>query len=291
LNAPGSCRLRAIVSTALLAWLGVGSTGLAQAPRTKGVMTKEEPKAKAPAARKEAVDLNSATAEELMTLPGVGEAFARKIIDGRPHKEIADLARAGVPARTIDALKPLTVIRPLPEPVDVNSAPVDRLETLPGVGPAMAREIVAARPLAGYEDVARLKGIGPAKLDALRGRLAFSGPGSAPRTKAAPGREVAPGREAVPRKEAIPGKEAVPRKEALPRTKADAREAPRAAPGARVDLNTATREQLDALPGIGPVKAQAIIDARPFATIEDVMKVRGIKEGEFAKIKDAITVK
>jgi competence protein ComEA len=63
-----------------------------------------------------------------------------------------------------------------------------------------------------------------------------------------------------------------------------------AAIGDKVNLNTATKEELDALPGIGPVKAQAIIDARPFKSIEDVKRVKGIKEGEFSKIKDQITV-
>ena len=48
---------------------------------------------------------------------------------------------------------------------------------------------------------------------------------------------------------------------------------------------------LDKLPGIGPVKAQAIIDGRPYEKPEDVMKVKGIKQGEFNKIKDLITVK
>src|SRR5213595_3278177 len=63
---------------------------------------------------------------------------------------------------------------------------------------------------------------------------------------------------------------------------------------AAVNINTATKEELDALPGIGPVKAQAIVDYRnangPFKTPADVMKVKGIKEGEFGKIKDQISV-
>jgi competence protein ComEA len=63
---------------------------------------------------------------------------------------------------------------------------------------------------------------------------------------------------------------------------------------AAININTATKEELDGLPGIGPVKAQAIIDYRnangPFKSPEDIMKVKGIKEGEFGKIKDQISV-
>src|SRR6266567_4747826 len=63
---------------------------------------------------------------------------------------------------------------------------------------------------------------------------------------------------------------------------------------AAVNINTATKEELDALPGIGPVKAQAIVDYRtkngPFKSTEDIMKVPGIKEGTFGPLKDKISV-
>ena len=58
----------------------------------------------------------------------------------------------------------------------------------------------------------------------------------------------------------------------------------------KVNINTASKDLLDALPEIGPVKAQAIIDGRPYQKIEDVMKVKGIKQATFDKIKDKITV-
>ena len=61
-----------------------------------------------------------------------------------------------------------------------------------------------------------------------------------------------------------------------------------------VNINTATKDELDSLPGIGAVTAQAIIDYRTnigvFKKIEDIMNVSGIGESSFEKIKDYITV-
>lgn len=61
-----------------------------------------------------------------------------------------------------------------------------------------------------------------------------------------------------------------------------------------IDINHADAELLTNLPGIGPATAGAIIDYRtengPFQCIEDLMKVSGIKESRFAKIKDMIRV-
>lgn len=63
----------------------------------------------------------------------------------------------------------------------------------------------------------------------------------------------------------------------------------------RVDLNTAGREELMTLPGIGRVRAEEILRYRqeqgPFQQAEDVMKVPGIKAAVFEKIRDAIVVR
>jgi len=61
-----------------------------------------------------------------------------------------------------------------------------------------------------------------------------------------------------------------------------------------ININTATAEQLDALPSIGPVTAQSIVTYRqqhgPFQHIEDIMNVSGIGPVTFDKIQSLITV-
>jgi len=83
----------------LLALFAFASPSIAQS-------TKEKTPAKIGAAKTAVLDINSASKAELMALPGIGEAYSQKIIDGRPYTRKDELvAKKIVPQATYDKIK------------------------------------------------------------------------------------------------------------------------------------------------------------------------------------------
>ncbi len=147
------------------------------------------------------------------------------------------------------------------ETIDPNRASDVELDRLPGVGPSTARAIVTAREEGRVfrrpEDLLEVRGIGQATLERMRGSLAFGNvPPGAARPRAAPAT---------------------------------------AAPSnlTRVDLNRASAEELETLPGVGPALAARILTARQerlFTSVADLERVPGIGPATLQRLRPHLTV-
>jgi competence ComEA-like helix-hairpin-helix protein len=155
------------------------------------------------------------------------------------------------------------------ETVDLDRAPAGELVRLPGVGPALAKRIVAERakngPFGGPDCLdSRVAGIGEGFLRRTGTHLAFSAGGCAPRSSAV-GENAALG--------ARSGEGGCPEV---------------------VDLNRATEADLVCLPGIGAARAKAILRLREelggFRELTDLARVRGLPKGVVEGVRGRLTV-
>jgi competence protein ComEA len=162
----------------------------------------------------------------------------------------------------------LALARPLgpDERVDADRASPAELARLPRVGLALAKRIVADReargPFGGPSGLDRVPGVGAGLLAAIGPHLAFSGPSSSP--VPLPITPIQPGAPVEP-------------------------------PGAEpVDLNLADASALDALPGVGPARARAIIEYRqangPFHAVQELSRVPGIGPAALARLQGRVQV-
>jgi competence protein ComEA len=167
------------------------------------------------------------------------------------------------------------------KPVDLNNASQKEIESLKGIGPAKAKKIIANRPYKSAEDLTKA-GLSKKDIDKIKSQVTF-GAAAMPASKAETKAMTAPAAKAA--EKAAPAKAEKSAKEAKKEQKS------KLAPGQKININSASQADLELLPEIGPVKAKAIIEGRPYSKPEDVMKVKGIKQKTFDKIKDSIVVR
>jgi len=135
--------------------------------------------------------------------------------------------------------------------IDINKATAAQLEELPGIGPALAKKIVAGRPYKTVNDLSKA-GISANEIRKLDSLVSA---GSAT--------------------DSVPAKEEKPLSRTVKPT--------------LVDLNKATAQELEALPGVGVASAKKIMAKRPYKTVDDLAKA-GISAATIARIKSLVTV-
>jgi len=177
--------------------------------------------------------------------------------------------------------------------INVNTADAKTLATLPGVGPATAQHIIDGRPCHKPADLEKVSGLSQAKVEALKGKVSFSEP-KAKREKTAETAKTAPDKSTSSSTAKHTAQTSTGNAPTTSAGSSSSHSASTLAPGEKININTASAEELDRLPGIGKTKAQAIIDYRNqngnFKTPEDIEKVKGIKAGSYEKLKDYIKI-
>jgi competence ComEA-like helix-hairpin-helix protein len=261
------------------------------------------------------IEINSALGEELETFVGIGPIYAERIIENRPYCTLDELTKVpGIGEVTLQKIKeqglgyvdpPSSCIKEIKEEtkeetkeedlvaalliikdfledikrssekeetkeenidnneeivdkVEINSASLELLTLLVGIGPSLAERIIENRPYCTLDELTKVPGIGEVTLQKIKEQgLGYVDPPSSCSQET---------RKPLPPSPSPPEE----KKEELE----------------KIEINSASSEELQHIVGIGPSLAERIIENRPYCTLDELTKVPGIGEVTLQKIKE-----
>lgn len=218
------------------------------------------------------ININTVGKDKLQKIPGVGPATAQKIIEfrqaGNNFYSVEDMEQiGGIGPTTVENLRPNVTVgkeyldkeksRDESGPVDLNTASIDQLKEVPGVGQVTARKILSYRDKYGGfrapSDLKNISNIGPKTYQRLKDHVEAS----TVRGITAPEPETSEPEE--------------------------------------INVNEAGKSQLMKLPGVGPKTARDIVEYREkhgrFEEVDDLDKVSGIGSVTLGQLRGKVTLR
>jgi competence protein ComEA len=250
------------------------------------------------------LNVNIATPEELQQVPGIDQTLAQGIVEYRqangPFSSVDDLSQIqGMDEQKIKGMKGYLTA----DKIDINTATAEHLKNIPGMDESLAQSVVDYRqangPFSSVDDLSQVQGMDQQKIDSVKDYLTADkinlNTATAEHLQVIPGMDQALAQGIVDYRQAngpFSSVDDLSQVQGMDQQKIDSIKEHVSTD--KINLNTATAEHLQVIPGLDESLAQNIVEYRqangPFGSVDDLSQVSGITEDKLSTIREHVSV-